>query len=313
MTGAAPFFAAESGAPPGAGAVWRRTPDGVRLRIGVLARGTRGTVLCFPGRTEYLEKYGPTARDLEAAGYSMVAIDWRGQGLADRLLPDAALGHVGRFSDYQADVAALTAHAAEAGLPRPWFLLAHSMGGAIGLEALEAGLAVRAAVFTAPMWHVTIPPLARPAARIIPPLAERLGLWRRALPGMSRHAYILQADPADNLLTGDAGTFRWFRSHLRNHPELALAAPTLRWFSEAMRACDRLNRAPLPDLPARVFLGSRERIVSTQSIRAQVARWPGAELVELAEGRHEVLMEAPPLRGQVIAGMIALFDAHCGI
>jgi len=44
----------------------------------------KGTVLLFPGRTEYIEKYGPAAADFLARGFATVVIDWRGQGLADR-------------------------------------------------------------------------------------------------------------------------------------------------------------------------------------------------------------------------------------
>jgi uncharacterized membrane protein YbhN (UPF0104 family) len=36
-----------------------------------------------------------------------LTIDWRGQGLADRMLPDRRIGHVGKFSDYQTDLAAV--------------------------------------------------------------------------------------------------------------------------------------------------------------------------------------------------------------
>ncbi len=314
MTGTriAPFFAAESGAPEGAHAVWRQAPDGIRVRIGDFGRGPKGTILCFPGRTEYIEKYGPTARDFRAAGYGFLAIDWRGQGLADRLLPDARLGHIDRFGDYQHDVAALLAHAREAGLPRPWFLLSHSMGGAIALEALRQGLDVRAAAFSAPMWQVAMAAILRPAARIVPAMAEPLGLWRAVVPGTTKKSYILGADPEDNLLTSDPGTFRWFRAHLQRHPELALAGPTLRWFSEALKACDALERCALPRLPVRVFVGSRERIVSQQRIRQMAGRWPSADLTELGGAEHEVLMERPALRNRAIAETVALFDAHCG-
>ncbi|WP_171060791.1 alpha/beta fold hydrolase [Poseidonocella sp. HB161398] len=314
MTGAAtaPLFASETSMPEGSRAVWREASDGVRLRIGEFGHGPKGTVLCFPGRTEYVEKYGPTACDFAQAGYGFVVIDWRGQGLADRLLPDAALGHVDRFADYQRDVAELVAHAEAAALPRPWFLLSHSMGGAIALDALQRGLDVRAAVFSAPMWQVAMASVLRPVARIVPALAEPLGLWRRLVPGTTHDSYILSADPQDNLLTSDPETFRWFRGHLQRHPELALAGPTLRWLSEALKACDAFGRTELPRLPVQVFLGSRERIVSSARIRELVRHWPSAGLTVIQGGEHEVLMERPALRGQVISGALSLFDAHCG-
>ncbi len=77
-------------------------------------RTAKGTVLLFPGRTEYIEKYGRAARDLYQRGFATLTVDWRGQGLADRMLEDARIGHVHYFTDYQKDVAAMIAGRASA-------------------------------------------------------------------------------------------------------------------------------------------------------------------------------------------------------
>ncbi|MFN4172311.1 MAG: alpha/beta hydrolase, partial [Pseudorhodobacter sp.] len=158
----APFHADLAEGPEGGHAVWLRAADGVRIRLGLWPAGPKGRVLIFPGRTEYVEKYGPFASDLARAGYGAAAIDWRGQGLADRLAPDPMLGHVGRFSDYQRDMAAVLAHLEATDGEAPRFLLAHSMGGCIGLRALtdgrDGGMAVRAAAFSAPMWGIHFSP-----------------------------------------------------------------------------------------------------------------------------------------------------------
>ena len=57
-------------APPGGEAWWVPTTDGARVRVAAwpAAAGgpARGTVLLFPGRTEYVEKYGPAARHYTA-------------------------------------------------------------------------------------------------------------------------------------------------------------------------------------------------------------------------------------------------------
>ena len=97
--------------PAGASGHWVQTRDGVRLRLGAWRNGAKGTVLIFPGRTEYIEKYGGAAAALAHAGYTSLAIDWRGQGLSDRLLSNRLIGHVHRFSDYQQDVQTLLAAA----------------------------------------------------------------------------------------------------------------------------------------------------------------------------------------------------------
>ena len=136
----APFYADVAEGPPNATAFWIKANDNVRLRMGVWPEEINGTVLLFPGRTEYIEKYGRVAADLAKAGYGMVAFDWRGQGLSDRPLPTYDVGHVDSFDAYQRDVAAFCVALDTLNIKRPWFMLAHSMGGTIGLRALYNGL-----------------------------------------------------------------------------------------------------------------------------------------------------------------------------
>ena len=50
------------------------------------------------------------------------------------------------------------------GLPEPYYLMAHSMGGCIGLRALMRGAPVKAAAFSAPMWGILIAAWMRPMA-----------------------------------------------------------------------------------------------------------------------------------------------------
>ena len=93
----APFFEDVAGGPPGGAAWWLTTSDEKRIRVGLWptnAEEPRGTVLLFPGRTEYIEKYGRTAQELAERGFATLAIDWRGQGLSDRMLDDPRIGHV---------------------------------------------------------------------------------------------------------------------------------------------------------------------------------------------------------------------------
>ena len=150
--------------PEGGSGHWVHTEDGLRLRLGLWPNGSKGTVLIFPGRTEYIEKYGGAAAALAHAGYTSFAIDWRGQGLSYRLLSNRLIGHVQRFSDYQHDVQTLVTAAETLDLPKPYFLMAHSMGGCIGLRSLMQGLPVQAVSFSAPMWGILFHP---PAKRVL--------------------------------------------------------------------------------------------------------------------------------------------------
>jgi len=307
---AAPLFNEISDGPPKGYAHWLTAADGVRLRIGVWPEGEKGTVLLFPGRTEYIEKYGRAAADLNARGYATLAIDWRGQGLADRLLDEPSTGHVNKFQDYQLDVQAAVKAADDMDLPRPYYLLGHSMGGAIGLRALIQGLDVKAAAFSAPMWGILIAPVLRPFAWAISTVARKLGLGHKLAPGTQAETYVVASPYQDNMLTTDAEMFNYMRSQITAHPELALGGPSLQWLNEALIEARKLAAVPPPKIPTLTGLGTRERIVDAAAIRAQMRRWKNGAL-EIFEGsEHEIMMEDPKTRARFFDQACALFDAH---
>ncbi len=311
MTETAPFFADLADGPADMAGHWLRTRDGLRIRIAVSRPegAGRGTVLMFPGRTEYVEKYGRLARDYTDAGFAFLAVDWRGQGLADKLLPDPRPGHVDRFGDYQHDVAAVMDAAQALNLPRPLHVIAHSMGGAIGLRAAMEGMEVASAVFTGPMWGIRMAPALRPAAWAISTGATKLGMGHMLAPTTRPESYVAIAPFADNLLTTDPEMFDYMRAQITAQPDLQLGGPSLRWLSQALRECRRLSHMPSPDLPCLCFLGTNERIVDTDRIHDRMRRWPKGELVMVPKGEHEVLMEAPAMRRAVIDRTITQFAA----
>lgn len=306
----APLLAHLAEGPADGQAAWLTADDGVQLRAVLWGRDApAGTVLLFPGRTEAVEKYGRTAAALRARGFATAVIDWRGQGLADRLQADPALGHVGRFADYQRDVAALLAHVRAQDMPGPHFLLAHSMGGAIGLRALIEGLPVQAVAFSAPMWGIQIAPHMRPVAWTLSTLARPLGAGHIMAPGQPAESYLLREPFAGNTLTTDPEMWDYMRRQIAAEPRLGLGGPSLAWLNEALRETRRLAARPAPALPAVTFLGQAEKIVVPAAIRARMARWPGGELVELPGAEHEVLMETPALREMVLDRIAAHFLA----
>lgn len=304
----APFYADVAEGPEGGAAVWLRTADNVRIRVAAWTKPKdRGTVLLFPGRTEYGEKYGRTAVAFAKAGLSTLAIDWRGQGLADRLHPDVSAGHVHHFTDYQLDVAAALTYALEANLPRPYYLLAHSMGGCIGLRALLEGLPVDAAAFTGPMWGIQISPAMRPAAWALSWSTDVLGLGHIFAPGTNGESYVSSAPFEDNTLTTSPEMFHYMQRQVASHPELGLGGPSLRWLRQALNETRLLAREPAPNIPCVTFVGTNERIVDVPRIHQRMASWPQGRLHLTQNGEHEVLMEAARIRNWVHDALIAHF------
>ncbi len=307
----APFHADLAHGPEGSRAYWCTSKDGVKLRLGLFpAPKARGTILMFPGRTEYVEKYGRPADELAQHGYSMLCIDWRGQGMAQRLLDDPVVGHVGQFTDYQFDVDAMLQAAKTLNLPKPWYLMAHSMGGCIGLRSLMRGMPVDAAVFTGPMWGIHLPPLARSAAWAISWGGIHSGLGHRYVPGTRPQSYVIAEDFEDNALTTDQEMWLEMRRQIEAEPLFRLGGPSLQWLNESLRECRILAHQQSPNVPCLTFVGSNERIVDTARITERMENWNNGHLRYVPGGEHEVLMEGPALRRRIIGKCLDLFEGR---
>ncbi|CAM5499920.1 alpha/beta hydrolase [Frigidibacter albus] len=207
-------------------------------------------------------------------------------------------------------MAELVAAARAAGLPEPFHLIAHSMGGCIGLRALHEGLPVRSAVFSAPMWGIRIHAAARP-------LAWALGAGARAsrrghlyAPGTGPVTYVLGAEAPGNVLTTDPAMYDFMQRQVRAHPGLALGGPTLNWLLEALRETRALAALTPPALPCLCMMGGNERVVDAGRIRSVMARWPGGRLEVIPGAEHEMMMETPATRRRFYDGAAALFDAR---
>ncbi len=308
----APFHALPGDPPRDARCFWLRADDGIALRAAHWpSREGRGTVLLMQGRTEYLEKYARVADDLNRAGLDVLSIDWRGQGLSDRLIDDGRASHIPDFADYQCDVVEMVVAAQALHLPRHWFLLAHSMGAAIGLAALIDGLPVERVAFSAPMWNINLSPAKAGFARAVTTLARRLGQGRRYVPASGgTESFILASSFNQNLLTTDGATWGRMVAETCAWPEMMLGGVTHDWLHAALRECDRLAALPSPDLPALILLGSREAVVSPAAIHKRVNAWPSATLMALDGARHEPLMERQALRQRALQGVIDHFLAQ---
>lgn len=295
---------------------WLWAADGLRLRAALWgAGGTRGLVFLLSGRTEVLERFGHVTDDLVARGYTVLSVEWRGQGLSDRIARDPMVGHVDAFQAYQNDVDTLIACADKLGLPGPRYLIAHSMGACIALRSLvERRLDVRAVAFSSPMWGVST------AYKRLRPLIQLLRLvmrpvWPRdegLFPGRKRDVYLLTGIFQGNTLTSDREMWDTIRRQVGTYTGLGIGGPTIGWAYGALEECHWLETHPSPDVPALAWLGSDERVVLSDAVRARMARWPGSEIALCQGARHEIMIERPERRQAFIRAADHLFQRHAG-
>ncbi|MBF33599.1 MAG: alpha/beta hydrolase [Henriciella sp.] len=289
-------------APEGAELVWFEGMAGRSLRA-CLAPSTRdrarGTAIVCPGRTEFIEKYFETARDLQARGFAVVILDWPGQGLSDRLLEDPKKGHIDRFETFMSALSK-GLDAMPGDLPRPYVSLAHSMGGAIALAAIVKKLVrVDAAAFTAPMWGLPVN------------LAVRYLIWAMRAVGRDGD-YARQPGPPEtfesNIVTHDRKRWQLQRDLIAAAPELEVGPMTWGWLGASL---DILNETRKPALlrgiecPVFVASAGEEALVDNKAHGRVVRHLPDCTHITIEGARHEILMEEDAMRDQFWAG----FDA----
>lgn len=298
----APLHEALGDCPAGGEAIWLDA-NGVRIRAAFWKGGTRGTVLIFTGRTEYIEKYGRVATQLMERGFSVVSLDWRGQGLSDRTAADPMKGHIDHFSEYQADIDALMAAPQMAEMPGPQILLCHSMGGCIGMRALVDGrLKPALTIMSGPMLDIELAPHMRFAAGMMSSLAVRFGKQEAYAPRpRTDQPYVQAEDFSTNMLTHDEDYYDWMRIHLEQEAGFALGGPTLGWMRAALDEMAALAAAPAPKTPMLILLGDREEIVGPKAIHTFDARAPQCRLEMLERCKHETLMETPDVQAKAWA------------
>jgi len=292
----APLYLDAAAPPAGGRAFWFEGVRGFRLRGAVFAAPSPvGSVVLSGGRGEFIEKYLETIGEWVARGYTVLAHDWRGQGLSQRLDAVRLKGCADGFDDFISDFSRLM-ELCGADLPEPRIAFGHSMGAALTVAALARGQeGFAAAAVTAPMFGVLVGrnPFARPVARLM----ARAGF---------RHAYVepRPADPfalgfAGNILTHDPDRFARVQRQLAAHPDLALGAVTWGWVDSAFALTGRLARDPMVarlSLPVAVLTAGQEGLVDNAAVGRVTRRLPGARLTHVPQARHEILMETDDVR-----------------
>ena len=278
--------------PHAANTNYKATTDGIRVRTSFWAANDPvGTVFVFPGRADYIEKYGGLANFCLSNNLNVIAIDWRGQGLSERLLDDKNIGHIEDFKNYQNDVEVIIKEAKDASLVKPWIIFAHSKGGLIGLRTLHDNPVFEKVVFTSPMWGIQMPPILKSGASIIMSLISLIGKMETYAPTTSPETRILNEEYEFNKLTSDIRNFKLLRQQLIQHPNLQIGGPSSAWVSAALDEIEfQIGNEP-PITPALCFLGEKEEIIDNLAVREFCKNWDSCDLISIPDAKHDLLME----------------------
>ncbi|MEQ1491365.1 MAG: alpha/beta hydrolase [Terricaulis sp.] len=285
--------------PDGAEEHWLEGRGGVKVRVltAPSTRGeTRGSVIVAPGRTEFIEKYFEVIRELQARGFAVFCIDWRGQGLSGREVENSLKGHIVSFDDPVNDLSTALKLLADR-LPRPYIGLAHSMGGAITLRALMTRrVEYDAAAFSAPMWG--IPNLTDVAKKYVRFMVS-LGAGGQFAPNVEKKWK--RENFKKNPVTHDKARHDRCQGLIAEEPRLALAGPTNGWVAAAADATEGFRQPGAlahVRIPVLVATAGEEQLVDNSAQEAVVHELPDVRHITIEGAKHEILMEVDPIRNQ---------------
>lgn len=263
----------------------------------------RGSILFFPGRGDFYEKYLETLEQWHRAGWRITAADWRGQAGSGRLGMDAVTGHIADFAIWIDDLAAFWADWA-AQTPGPHVLAGHSMGGHLVLRGVVEGrVQPDALVLSAPMVGVKGPALPLGALHAVARLMCVVGDPTRPAWKWSEKPGELPAGRAD-LLTHDPARYADEEFWREERPELVMGPASWRWVERAYASWQLLEAPGALEgvtIPVLILSTRIDALVSHAANLRAASRLPNGELVEFGpEAHHEILREVDHVRDRAM-------------
>lgn len=249
-----------------------------------------GTVLIVHGFTENTLKYSELIWSLLHLRFSVIAYDQRGHGRSWRPdgVPDPSVTHVDHFSDYVKDLRTVCDTYSEI-MPRPWFIFAHSMGGAVASLLLEQEPALfTAAVLSSPMIAPSTRGVPVSLASALSFLADKAGRGKKKPFFMKPYA---GPEDFETSCATDPERFAWYDRIKASEPLFQNSVPSYRWSLESLGVTGKILAPGQPEkisCPVLLFSAGIDFSVLPEPQEQFISRIPGGSLIPVPEARHEI-------------------------
>lgn len=272
----------------------------------------KGTIVFSSGRTESAVKYKELVYDLFNNGYSVAAIDHRGQGRSGRMLSDPEKGYVADFDDYVDDFHIFYQQIVQPMSAQKPYLLCHSMGGAIGaLYNIRHPEQFQKIVFGSPMFGINSP------------LPEGVAKGILAISGginqlMSDESWYflgqgkMQQEPFDsNVLMQSEQRYQIFLDVVSEYPDTRLGGVTIAWLNAAIKGMETiLTQADSLQTPTLILQAAADKIVANEAQKQACEKMPSCRLRVIPDAEHELYMEADEYRIPALAAALAFYESE---
>ncbi|ABV34701.1 Lysophospholipase [Shewanella sediminis HAW-EB3] len=265
-------------------------------------------IVISSGRIESYIKYRELIFDLYRQGYSIYALDHRGQGLSSRTTNNPQQGHIDRFETYIDDFTHFIDVVVKKKNYKDLFLVGHSMGGTIGTLYMEKHPdTFRAAAFSAPMYGIKLP-ISRRFIRWLAQLLDTTDSDKGpnyVLGGGDYEA----VEFAKNDLTNCQLRYDNYKKLYLQHPQVQVGSPTNRWLHESIDAAERaISAARNSQMPILILQADEDTVVDNFAQYHAVGGL--CQLINIPHARHEVFMEQDESRNMALTELVNFLQAH---
>ena len=266
----------------------------------------KGAIVISSGRTEAAVKYKELIYDLYKNGYSIYIHDHRGQGLSDRMIPNRDMGFIDDFQNYVKDLKQFYNSIVKSNNHKRYYLLAHSMGGAIGMLYLEQNPNdFNAAAFSSPMLGLSFP-----TCLVIGFLT---GDKPEYAMGHTDYENGIEAF-AENTITNSEVRYNRMLKVFEKNPKARLGGASYEWVNKSCGAFDYIfENYKKVKTPLILFSGGEEMIVDPSAhnkfINMLNENGNNAKGYFVENAKHELFIARDEARTSVITTALEFFNS----
>ena len=283
-------------APEGINSIFIPMKDGLKIRLiywnySNQKHEAKGTILLQQGHNEFIEKYYETIQDFLNRKYNVIAFDWRGQGISERMINDNRKQYIEDFELHNQDLKFIIDNIIIDNFTKPLIGIGHSMGGCILLYFLkENEKQLDKVILSAPM-------LGFRSEKFLMPMIEFFSLFlpkKSFFPG-SKPNYGKETPFKGNDLTTDRKRYKRTQKMVRLKKDIRLWGITIAWVKAVKKILLYMRQEGWAEtIKSKIlFINSlNDKVVSSKYISIMSKRLNNSKMVYFKNAEHELFMES---------------------
>ncbi len=281
-------------APTGIKSNYLKMKDGKRIRLitwNLFGENEgSGTVLIQQGHNEFIEKYYETIQEFIDRKYNVVAFDWRGQGMSERMINDNRKQYIEDFNIHINDLEFILDNAILNKFNKPLIGIGHSMGGCIMLSALKFHAnKFDKIILSAPMLGFRSEKLLMILIDIFYLFLPKSLFLPGSKPNMGKETPFNEND-----LTTDQKRYKRTQKLVRLKKDIRLWGITIAWAKAVKNHFNLIrNNGWLENVKSEILIinSINDRVVSSKHIVEMAKKLKNTRIINFENCEHEIFME----------------------